>query len=218
MNATNKPDKILLSLCENATLRKARSLRLIHEICTEQQDRGSNDFSIATIGRLSAARGGPAAGAIRNRSGEAYRALISSFRSSGKHKAPKRSSSAYTQADLILEGVTDPVLCTRIRLLLAELQSTRGQLLAAKSLANGTLTLQLTSSLPGEPTSRPSLDLTLLELRALKGAISPETMEHWGWATEQNGRVKSENGRTVFAAGFVTGIQKVLQYVQSTEL
>ena len=63
----------------HADPRKARSLRLIHAVCVEQQDRGSNDYSIATIGRLSADRGGPAAGAIRNKTGEAYRALINTF-------------------------------------------------------------------------------------------------------------------------------------------
>lgn len=42
----------------------------------EQVNRGSYDFSVATIGRLSHERGGPGTQPIRNKSGERYRALI----------------------------------------------------------------------------------------------------------------------------------------------
>jgi len=66
------PNDLLDAFCNGAHPRKQQSLRLIYRLCEEQHDRGSSDFSIATIGRLSAAVGGPSAAAIRNKTGDAY--------------------------------------------------------------------------------------------------------------------------------------------------
>lgn len=56
MNVT--PEALLEAMCEDASPRKAQTLRLLYSICQEQQERGSPDYSIATIGKLSAERGG----------------------------------------------------------------------------------------------------------------------------------------------------------------
>lgn len=209
MTASKESDALLEALCAGADPRKASSLRLIHAICVEQQDRDSADYSIATIGRLSADRGGPAAGAIRNKTGEAYRALIKTFVGSAGRKANLVGAG---QADLILEGVTDPVLRARLGLLLAELKATRAQLLAARHLANQTATLDLAT---GEQTPAPTPYLSALEVRALENAISATTLEHWGWRVDDGGRIVTDAGRTVFAAGFVTAIGKVLKSLRS---
>lgn len=213
MIAGQEAEALLEALCAHADPRKARSLRLIHAVCVEQRDRGSADYSIATIGRLSADRGGPAAGAIRNKTGEAYRALISTFASSVGGKARNVDSAHVGQVDLILEGVTDPVLRARLGLLLAELKATRAQLLAARHLANQTATLDLAAPVPGNP--RPAPHLSPLEVRALENAISAATLDHWGWRADESGRIVTDTGRTVFAAGFVTAIDKVLESLRS---
>ncbi len=211
MSAGQESKAFLEALCTGADPRKASSLRLIHAICVEQQDRGSTDYSIATIGRVSAARGGPAAGAIRNKTGEAYRALIKTFADSVGSKARKTNDANGAQVDLILEGVIDPVLRARLGLLLAELRATRAQLLAARYLANQTATLDLAQSISDEHTPRPPLHLSPLEVRALENALSTTTLEHWGWRADESGRILTDTGRTVFAAGFVTAIGKVLE-------
>jgi hypothetical protein len=208
MSVGQESDAALEALCAGADPRKASSLRLIHAICVEQRDRGSADYSIATIGRLSAARGGPAAGAIRNKTGEAYRALIKTFAGSASRKTAPVGAG---QVDLILEGVTDPVLRARLGLLLAELKATRAQLLAARHLANQTAALDLAQSRPDEQTPSPDRYLSLLEVRALENAISAATLEHWGWRVDERGRIVTYTGRTVFAAGFVTAIGKALE-------
>ena len=189
MNPNREADALLHALCANADPRKVRSLRLIHAICVEQTERGSDDYSIATIGRLSAEQGGPAAGAIRNKTGEAYRALIKVFADSVVGKARKESDAATAQIDLILEGVTDPVLRARLGLLLAELKATRAQLLAARHLANRTATLDLAQPSSDQLVRPPEANLTPLEVRALENAISQETMDHWGWHTDESGRI-----------------------------
>jgi hypothetical protein len=212
MNANENPKALLEALCADADPRKMRSLRLIYAICEEQRDRGSKDYSVATIGRLSAERGGPAAGAIRNKTGEAYRAVIKAFADSVGGKSCKTIDTKCTPADLILHGVADPVLRARIGLLLAELKSTRAQLLAARHLANENAVLDLGRELSEErPNSATAPRLSPLEMRALASAISEGTLTHWGWCVDASGRIVTDTGQTVFAAGFVTAISKVLQ-------
>jgi hypothetical protein len=214
MIAGEKSEALLEALCAHADPRKARSLRLIYAICVEQRDRGSIDYSLATIGRLSADRDGPAAGAIRNKTGEAYRALIKTFADSTTGGKARNANGAHAdRVDLIMEGVTDPVLRARLCLLLAELRATRAQLLAARHLANQNATLELAAPVPA--VSKPALHLSLLEVRALENAISDTTLDHWGWQVDETGRIVTDNGRTVFAAGFVTAIRKILERLRS---
>lgn len=215
MIAGKDSEALLEALCAHADPRKARSLRLIHAVCVEQRDRGSTDYSTATIGRLSADRGGPAAGAIRNKTGEAYRTLIKTFADLVGGK-PRHAAGAHAgQIDLILEGVTDPVLRARLGLLLAELKATRAQLLAARHLANQTATLDLSNPTQGECTLRTAPHLSPLEVRALKNAIADATLDHWGWRADESGRIVTDTGSTVFAAGFVNAIRKVLDNLRS---
>jgi hypothetical protein len=54
-----------------------------------------------------------------------------------------------------------------------------------------------------------------LPLGALETAISKATLTHWGWRIVAAGRIITDTGHTVFAAGFVTAIGKVLEGQQS---
>jgi len=222
------PEVFLEELCKGADPRKERSLKLIYTICTEQHERGSKDFSVATIGRLSSERGGPSAGAIRNKTGEAYRAIIKAFADSvggiNRKVAPVEPSAV----DQILEGVTDPVLRTRISLMLAEIESLRAQLLAARHLAAQNAVVNL-ADYHGPKQENPVCELgqvevlspcpefTSLEIRALRGAISDKTFTHWGWHAEENGRIRTETGQVVFGAGFITAIRKILEGIDQTD-
>jgi hypothetical protein len=172
------PKGLLEELCKNAHPRKQQSLKLIYRLCEEQHDRGSSDFSIATIGRLSEAAGGPAAAAIRNKTGDDYKALIKTFAGAVGGKARKVAERKGSVLDEILEGVSDPVLRTRIGILLAELESARGQITALRHLASQHAVLYL-----DEPDSAtcggvvaPPFDLTQQERNALERAIAPATL------------------------------------------
>jgi hypothetical protein len=90
------PLKLLAEMEAQASTRKTETLRLLAAICTEQIERGSRDFSVATIGRISSERGGPSAAAIRNKPGEDYRALLKAFaESAGGHAKKKRAPQAF---------------------------------------------------------------------------------------------------------------------------
>src|ERR1700730_14704669 len=196
MNEIQGSKALLEALCAHADPRKTRSLHLIYAICEEQRDRGSKDYSVATIGRLSAERGGPAAGALRNKTGEAYRAVINGVAEAGCGQSRKTGDAKSTPADLILHGVTDPVLRARIGLPVAELKSTRAQLLATRHLANQSAVLDLAHELSDEPlnSAAPTSCLSPLEVRALESAISKATLTHWGWRVDAGGRIVTDTG------------------------
>ncbi len=137
------PKGLLEELCKNAHPRKQQSLKLIYRLCEEQHDRGSSDFSIATIGRLSEAANGPSAAAIRNKTGDSYKALIKTFAESVGGKDKKVSEQKNSVLDDILEGVSDPVLRARVGILLAELESARGQVTALRHIASQNAVLHL---------------------------------------------------------------------------
>lgn len=200
------PAELLKQLSANADPRKVKSLKIIHEVCEEQRRRGSFDFSLAAIGRLSSEKGGPAAGAIRNTTGEAYRALIKAHLDAAGGKKPK--GKPHKADENPFEGITDPVLRARIGILLAENESLRGQLQAARHLAN-------TQSVVGLPNSQSNVTPTPQqfseqELRAIEHAISNSNLEAQGWVKDTNGRINDEFGRNVFKAGFSNAIQKIL--------
>ncbi len=213
------PNLFLAELCKHATPRKAQSLQLIYIICNEQATRGSRDYSIATIGALSSARGGPSSAAIRNKPGEDYRALIKAFAESVQGFSKKKREPENSDADRLLEGTHDPVLKARIRLMLAELTCLRGQLLAARSLANQNAVLTLDNDIrPVTPETMEGEKLlfTLQEVSALSDAISTSTMAHWGWTLDKAGRVTTESGQIVFRAGFGTALQKAIEFTTKT--
>jgi len=207
-----KPDteSFLNDLSKGAHPRTQASLRLIFEICNEQHERGSRDFSIAMIGGLSAERGGPSAAAIRNKTGEKYRALIAACADSVGGKKRKSVSVRVTQADEILEGVIDPVLRARLGLLLAELRSTKVQLSAARHLASQNAVVDLPVQPTGQTAAPSHRILTDSERKSLASAISKKTLDHWGWKVDQSGRVLTERDQVVFGIGFVTAIEKLL--------
>jgi hypothetical protein len=56
----------------------------------------------------------------------------------------------------------------------------------------------------------PPTTLTESEKEALAHAISDEFMKSEGWTVAPSGRVKNANGRSLYKAGYVTAVKKVL--------
>lgn len=202
------PTELLELLSKDADPRKVKSLRVIHDICQDQRARGSMDFSVATIGRLSCERGGPAGGAIRNATGEAYRAIIKAHLDAAGGKKPK--GRPHKADENPFEGITDPVLRARIGILLAENQSLRGQLLAARSFASKDSSVDLRTGIVTENTQI----LTKQEFFALEHAFSQENLAAHGWHVTENGRIVSECGTIIFKTGVASGILSIMQRLQ----
>ncbi|MBT9521298.1 MAG: hypothetical protein IV101_10415 [Dechloromonas sp.] len=208
---------ILDELCKISTARKQLSLRLIYKICEEQHQRGSRDFSIATIGRLSSENKGPSAAAIRNKTGEDYRSLIRVYAESVNGDTKKTKTNNHP-SDNIVNSITDPVTRIRVNIILAEIKALRTQLNATRHLANQTAIIRIEqNSLPNDAPSSPELSsikekigLSLLEIRALQLSIDEKTMTHWGWVPDTSGRILSESGQVIFHAGFISAVRKAI--------
>jgi hypothetical protein len=211
------PDELLELLKTKSNARKQRSLDIISGICKEQLERGSRDFSIATIGRLSSEQGGPSPQTIRNKGGDDFRALIATWaeHSKGAMKKPPRIQESGISS--ILEKINDPAVRSIVGSILATNSKLQREVNLLKQQAEividrrtvplTTPKIQDTAQLSGIAEYH-----TSTELIALTHAISAELMGQEGWTIEKSGRVVNSLGRTIFRAGLVTAIQKVLSY------
>jgi hypothetical protein len=213
------PEDVLGALQRYATKRTRQSLELIHTLCKEQCEAGALDFSVATIGRLSAARGGPSTQAIRNATGEHYRALLKAWANHVDGAARKPAVRPEPGvADDVLAMIADPSVRAVVGSFLAENRKLRAENTLLKSQAQVVIDRRPSSA--SAPTSQPSVQvlpamsmLLPLEVDALRHAISEELFAKMGWSVDaKTGRV-SKDRHAIFRAGFATAIKKVLNAV-----
>lgn len=211
------PDELYIKLHENASVRKKRTLKLIHETCKIQSKSDINDFSIGTIARLIQNKGGPSEQALRNKTQSAsdYRALISKWAeySNTSLKKPKKQKSK-SMNDEILTNISDPTIRALIGMILAENKKLKNENSLLKQ--QTTLTIDMRKSkdeILGVSQNTvlvsPSHDLTEMEIKALREAISDDFMTYRGWTVDEYGRIK-EKGVQVYKPGYVNAIKKVL--------
>ena len=214
------PDELFIQLHENASVRKKRTLELIHETCKMQSKSDVKDFSIGTIARLMQDKGGPSEQALRNKTPSAsdYRVLISKWAeySNTSLKKPRKQSSTGIN-DEILANVGDPTTRALVGMILSENKKLKNENSLLKQ--QTTLTIDMRKSKDeilgvGQNTVlvSPSHDLTEMELKALREAISDDFMNHRGWNVDDHGRVK-EKGVLVYKPGYVNAIKKILKEV-----
>src|SRR5450830_230431 len=215
------PEVVLAVLQQDASTRTQQSLTLIHDICSEQYESGAKDFSVATIGKLCSGRGGPSPQAIRNVSGEHYRALLgawASYADGATRKPPARVESGV--ADDVLDMIPDAAVRAVVGSFLAENRKLKAENVLLKSQANVVIdrrpasVLSASQSSTGVQVISPLSTLMPLEVEALQNAISDELMKNMGWTVNaKTGRV-SKGDHPIFRAGFVTAIKKVLEAVK----
>jgi hypothetical protein len=209
---THEPNELCEKLKKSATSRAGKSLDIIHQICAEQAERGSNDFTIATIGRLSKEAHGPGIQAIRNKTGEKYQALIQSW---AKFKKPlKVISNKIKEEDAWVEDISDSRIKWLVMDVIVKNSRLIGQLQLAKEQANIQIDLRpVANNDIAEDSLQPSLaktGLTEVEVKALKHAIDPARLTEAGRKVDERGRLKDKEGKTIFKAGFVSAIEKIL--------
>lgn len=209
------PNELIKQLTDKASTRKKNSLEKIHNICREQYERGSKDFSIPTIAKISVEYGGVSEQTIRNKGGSDYRALLKAWAdySEGYTTKPKNNKQS-TIADTVLDGIKDPTIRALVGVILAENKKLKSEnsLLKSQTILTidmrqrqNNLTLPV-SSLEAIPQSE---SLLPTELSALEHAISDELFSYQGWTADAQGRVKNK-GMQLYKAGYVTAIKKIL--------
>lgn len=207
------PDELLEQLKNNATPRKAKNLDIIHAVCREQHERGSTDFSVATISKIAQERGGPVKSTIHNKTGDDFKGLIKAWAShtGGVTRKVRRVSENPIYA--VLDKIPDPAVRAVMGAMLAENKKLRGEvnLLKAHTEVVIDLTAKNASHLQETIQILPtSLGLTDSEQIALRHAISGQLLQDEGWQTDEYGRILAANGRPIFKNGFVSAIRKII--------
>lgn len=208
------PDSLLESLKRQSNTRKQFSLDIVYNVCKDQYERGSNDFSIATIGKYSAEQGGPAVQSIRNKSGEHFRLLIKTWADNAGGSTKKPARLELTQLSAAMEKVEDPAARAMIGMLMADRKTLKSENDLLKKSVNIVIDRRILSvtSKPEDPNEEQACQslLSAIEIEALLHAVSDKILEAEGWIAENNGSMVNEKGRVIFKPGYLTAIQKVL--------
>lgn len=209
------PEELATQLMENASTRKKNSIEKIHNICREQYERGSKDFSVSTIARISTENGGPSEQTIRNKSGSDYRAILKAWADySEGYTTKQKTNKQSTIADTLLEGINDPTIKALVGVILAENKKLKSENSLLKSQTTLTIDMRPQQNNPSLQTSSlelPSQSEVLLpsELSALEHAISDDLFSYQVWIADTQGRVKNK-GMQLYKAGYVTAIKKII--------
>lgn len=219
---------ILEDLKEGKTTKTQQSLDKLSETLRDYYERGERDFSITTIGRLSAEDGGVGYESIRATANKHYRDLIEAWAAKAKTTTKKPLSSQsrsrrVPQDNQLLERIPDPALRVLFGQIIAERNRYRTQLNILKSQAEVVIDKRPVRQL--EASAEPSVELLPSlkgivsdnEIKALRFAASDECIERQGWLVTQAGQVKNDLGVEVFPRGFMTGLRKIVGEVDSDE-
>jgi len=202
------PEKVLEILKQGSSSRTIKSLDIIHRVCIEQANRGSTDFTIAMIGRLSKEAHGPGIQAIRNKTGEKYQALIKSW---ADFKKPLNVvSGKVKEKEAWVNDIKEPHIKWLVLDLIADNSRLRGQLQLAKQHSN--INIDMRSETKKAPNQQHLNTQTLLpdEREALSHAIDEQEVLAKKWTVGELGEVFDANGEEVFQIGFIEAIQKIL--------
>lgn len=196
------PQELLDKLKQGASAKQSKTLDAIYAVCQEQVDRGANDFSYVTISRIGANHGVPKAQSIRNRSGEAYQALIKGFAEHTKSKQPRKRKSA----DAWIDEIADP----KIRLLVT---IQHAELIEAKRLVREIVPPGTTIVVDDRKGGSSQYLLSEIERRALEFLVSDEFLKEWGYMAGDRGDVVDNQGNRRFKPGTIGALRKALQYL-----
>lgn len=200
------PADMLEKLKENATPRAVATLEAIFEICTEQKERGVDDFSIASIAKLGHKRGVPREQSLRNKTGEIYRALIKSFAETKKSEI--RKAPVPISKDDWIEEISNPKLKLLARMQAAELSAAQARI--RDFVPPGTrIDVYDHHASPIDSESK----LTAQERRALEYIISKEFQRKWNFSETIYGEIVDSNQKIVMKAATIDAIKKSLSHL-----
>lgn len=216
------PDELLEQLKANANTRKQKNLDLIHVVCREQYERGSKDFSVATISRIAQERGGPVTSTIHNKTGDDFKGLIKAWASHTGGVTRKARKATNNPVWDVLDRIPDPAVRSVMGAVLAENKKLRGQVNLLKQHANIVIDYRDQSGgssgvtrfgdyLPAD------FRLTESEKEALRHAISEKLLKDEGWKEDKHGRILTSKGSPIFKIGFATAIRKILGEPQTSD-
>ena len=211
------PEQVLRQLKAGAkSQRTIASLDIVHQVCKEQFDRKSYNYSYSMIGTLSGERGGPKAQPIRNTTGAAYRTLIDTWQkfanSSGSAASAQRPTNLEND---VLSLISDSVVRILVQKYISENKKLRNENQVLKIVAKEKVVINLSGKGDDSgfiPNPHVPIDFLLeQETFALRNAISPETMQRNGWVGDAKSGAVTKGPLTIFSPGFITAVSKILE-------
>lgn len=210
------PNVVLESLLgKGGRAQRRTNLEKLHEVCREQNESGSRDFLLPTIGRLCEEQGIFKGRVLYNAQSADYRTLITAWAAYAGPPAPKppKVLASYEY----LARVEDPALRALMQAVVAERDKLKAQVNLLK--ANMQVTVDrrpLGATVVSTPTSEPVAILTMAaqltpsERDALRKAVAPEFLAEQGWQEGSHGEIRNDRGRMLFDVGYASAIRKVL--------
>lgn len=204
MNHTS-PDRVLEQLKKQVTPKMQRSLEAIFTICVEQQERGLRDFSYSTIARLGKDRSVPAAQSIRNKTGDHYRTLISSFININPKPEKSLNNAQKGITYSWIDELKDPVVRLQANILYSQKKEAEQLLREVVPINN------LIEVFDSDSTHTSSVKLTELERRAFEYILSKEFLRRHQLELGKNGTVlTTDNKETLLPVATLDAIKKAL--------
>jgi len=214
------PEQVLQRLKAGAkSQRTMDSLDIINQVCKEQFERGSYNYSYSMIGTLSGERGGPKAQPIRNTTGAVYRTLIDTwqkFVNNSRGHAPPSQRPANLEND-VLSLISDSVARILVQKYISDNKKLRNENQVLKVAAKEKVVINLSGKRDEAVFTVEThglIDFLLeQEIFALRNAISAETMRRNGWVGDADSGTVTKGPLTIFSPGFITAISKILERV-----
>lgn len=200
------PEELLEQLKKDASGKVQQSLDAIYDICKEQQERGIQEFSIATISKLGYKRGVPLAQSIRNTSGVKYRALIQTFADAAS-QGKKTKKLSKQETDWVTE-VENPKHQLLIRIMASELKEAQ-QMVREIIPPKQRIDIYDHKNIDSDETFR----LTEQEIRALEYLLSNDFQKKWNFTQTKYGELVDENQIPVFKVATLDAIRKALEHL-----
>jgi hypothetical protein len=213
------PDELLEQLKANANPRKQKNLDLIHAVCREQHDRGSRDFSVATISKIAQERGGPVKSTIHNKTGDDFKGLIKAWADHTGGVTRKVRKISENPVYAVLDRIPDPAVRAVMGAVLAENKKLRGEVNLLKANTEVVIEQRQATSSPYKDTIEilPAFTgLTESEKDALQHAVSEKFLRDENWTQDDYGRVLNAKGRAIYKVGYVAAIRKILGLAENT--
>lgn len=181
--------------------RQRKALYAIASICEQQLKNGIYDFSYASISRLGAGLGVPAAQSIRNATGVNYRSLIKSYEDSPENKVRTHKKRRRQSEDWV-EEISNP----KIKFLA---NKTLARLAECEKIIKELIPPGLEIVVNDRSYCCP-FEITPVELRALQHLLSDDFFREWKLNLGQHGDVLNEHGKTVFKPGTIDALRKIV--------
>ncbi|MFY7865610.1 gamma-mobile-trio protein GmtX [Roseateles sp.] len=210
MTGKMTPDEVLDSIMATSPRpQKVRNLKELHSVCKALYEIGPRDFSYSHVGKVCESKSIMKARGLYNSAAEDYRKLIDAWAHLAGPLPPKLIDKNNPSQEYVSE-IQDPVLRMLVKRDLAKLGRVTAELNLLKSQKTFVVDKRpiADSTLPMPTNAINQLEDS--ELKALRKALSPESLKRKGWEVTKVGEVVSDRGRTIFEPGFATGLRKLL--------